>query len=593
MKAKYFTAESREGAEALAEVYFGCSKSGIILEVISEKEEKGVLQCLLFAFLGMPGELANMNSGFGTYYESDGVYLELYENRGRGRLLDSAELSQHLSRKQINRLDDAAVQALVSARRGRVKIAPVQQEFIYGEDIIVEIAGDESEALVTLLRPEPGGAPLEFEAAKNKIMSAGVTNGLNEQALRELLEAKRYGEKRVVAETIQPINGEDGKLIFHFSTDERTGRPREIGGGRVDYRSLDLYVPVNEDQLLVTRIPATEGTPGVTVKGKITKQKPGKDVILPRSKNIAVNDDKTEMRAMCSGMVEYLHKSVNVSSVYRINGDCDLSVGNIDFDGSVHIAGSIRSGYTVKATGAVIVADVMEAATVIAGGNVEIKGGMQGADKGRIEAGGSVNIMYIERGTVIAEGSVTVDVSIHSTIEAGGSLTAKGKRGAIIGGRIGAAGDITTNSVGSVSHAQTEIETGMMPRKRARIQTLEKEIEKLKGEMVKLDQLDAYLEKTKAKMDQKTWDQLFRSGAENRRLNEQSLDEYDEEITELRFELEHATEGKVHVFDTAFQGTRIIIGNGLYKVNDEIKYATFKYKDGEVVYVSCELSKSK
>ena len=471
--------------------------------------------------------------------------------------------------------------------------APAQQEPIRGEDIKVEITGDESEAWVTLQEPEPGGVPLEYEAAKNKIISAGVTHGLNERALSEILEAKIYGEKRIVAQATQPVNGEDGKLIFHFSTDERTGRPREIGGGRVDYRSLDLYVPVNEGQLLVTKIPATEGAPGLTVKGKAIKQKPGKETNLPRSKNVAINDEKTEMHAMCSGMVEYIHKSVNVSSVYKINGDCDLSVGNIDFDGSVHISGSIRSGHTVKATGAVVIAGVMEAATVIAGGNVEVKSGMQGADKGRIEAGGSVNIMYIERGTVIAEGSVTVDVSIHSTIEAGGSLTAKGKRGAIIGGRVGAAGDVTANSVGSVSHAQTEIEAGMTPRKRARIQILEKEIEKLKGEMLKLDQLDAYLEKSKTKMDPKTWDQLFRSGAENRRLNELSLKEYNEEISELKYELEHATDGKVHVFDTAFQGTKIIIGNGLYKANDEIKYATFKYKNGEVVYVSCELSKSK
>ena len=532
-----------------------------------------------------------MGAEFSIFYEKEGVYLELYEGREKGKPLDNSELALHLNRKRITSLDAPAVQALVAARVGRAKIAPPQQEFIYGEDLKVEVTADESEAWATLLKPEPGGAPIGFEAAMNKVASAGVTHCVNEQAIRELLGSKAYGEKRKIAEAKQPENGEDGKLIFHFSTDERTGRPREIGGGRVDYRSLDLYVPVNEGQLLVTRVLATQGAPGVTVKGTVTKQKPGKDVNLPRAKNTSVNEDKTEMRAMCSGMVEYLHKSVNVSSVYKINGDCDLSVGNIEFDGSVHISGSVRSGHTVKATGAVVVAGVVEAANIIAGGNVEIKGGMQGADKGRIEAGGSVNIMYIERGTVVAEGSVTVDVSIHSIIEAGGSLTAKGKRGAIIGGRVGAANNVVANSVGSISYAKTEIEAGMMPRKRVRIQTLEKEIEKLKGEMIKLDQLNTYLEKSKLKMDPKTWDQLFRSGVENRRLNDLNLQEYNEEIGELKYELEHATDGKVHVFDTAFQGTKIVIGNGFYKVSDEIKYSTFMFKNGEVVYGSCELSK--
>ena len=456
------------------------------------------------------------------------------------------------------------------------------------EDIKIEITKNESEAWVTLLEPEEGGAPLEFDSAMRKLASAGVKHGLNEKALADVLKSKEYGKSCIVAEATQPVSGVDGKLIFHFSTDERTGRPREIGDGRVDYRSLDIYVPVSKGQLLVTRVPATEGTGGVTVKGKAIKQKPGKNVNLPKSKNVETNDDKTEMRAMCSGMVEYLNKSVIVSSVYNIEGDCDLSTGNVDFDGSVHISGSVRSGNTVKASGAVVVGGVVEAANILAGGNVEVKGGMQGANKGTIEAGGSVTIMFIERGTVLADGPVTVDVSIHSIIETGGSLTAKGQRGAIIGGRVSASGDITANITGSVSGAQTDIEAGMAPRKRARIQTLESEIERLKAEMVKLDQLNAYLEKTKGKIDPGTWDKLFRSGAENRLTYKQDLEDCYEEINELNNELENAAEGKVHIFDTAFHGTKITIGSGTFRVGDEIQYSTFKNKNGEIVYGPCE-----
>ncbi|MCL2608811.1 MAG: FapA family protein, partial [Treponema sp.] len=92
-----------------------------------------------------------------------------------------------------------------------------------------------------------------------------MTHGLNDDALQEMLEKKEYGENRLIAEAVQPEDGEDGMLVFHFSKDERTGRPREVGGGRVDYRSLDLYEPVTEGQLLLTRTFATTGAPGVTV----------------------------------------------------------------------------------------------------------------------------------------------------------------------------------------------------------------------------------------------------------------------------------------------------------------------------------------
>jgi len=592
MKRKYITAETREAAETRAVEHFKCDKSDIKFEVISGEEEGAQIWKLL-AITGTAGGTANMNAGYSLYYEGDGVYLELYESRGAGLELDSQALMQHIGRKNISGIGIQAVQSLAAAGTGRVKIAPEQKEFVYGEDLTVEVSNNDTEARARLLPPEPGGAVLNLETAKARLLAAGVTHGIDDQAITTMLEAKEYGEPCVVATAIQPEDGENGKVIFNFSTDERTGRPREIGGGRVDYRSLDLYEPVTEGQLLVTRVLATEGKPGMSVKGKELKQKPGKDVIFPRGKNVEINAEKTEMKAACSGMVQFQNNSVNVSSIYKINGDCDISIGNIDFDGSVHISGSVRSGNTVKATGGVIVGGTVEAATIIAGGNVEIKSGMQGADKGHIEAGGTVTALYVERGTVIADGSVTVDVSIHSRIEAGGNLTAKGKRGAIIGGRAGAAGNVTANFLGAISNTQTEIVVGMMLRKRERIQVVEREMERLRGEMVKLDQLDTYLEKSKEKMDHETWDKLFRSGAENRRLNEESLEEFKLELDDLKYELEHATEGKVHVFDLAYSGVRIIIGSDTYRVNDEISYATFRYKDGQVVYGPCDLSKSK
>ena len=343
---------------------------------------------------------------------------------------------------------------------------------------------------------------------------------------------------------------------------------------------------------MVTRNVATEGTPGFTVKGKSLKHKPGKDTLMPRGKNIDINPEKTEMRAKCAGMVQFINSTVNVSNLYKVNGDCDIAVGNIDFDGSVQISGCVRSGHTIKATGGVVVSGVVEAATIIAGGNVEIKSGMQGGDKGKIEAGGNITALYIERGTAIADGSMTVDVSIKSILEVGGTLTAKGKRGAIIGGRVSVAGEITANYIGALSNVQTEVEVGAMPRKRARLQVLEKEMERISAEMVKLDQLTAYLAKSKGKMDQATWDKLNLSGAENRRINQQAIEEHNAEITELHNEIDHATRGKVHVLNNVYAGTRIIIANDTYKVVDDIQYATFSYRNGEVTYGPCEKSKT-
>jgi len=524
-------------------------------------------------------------------YEDEGVFLEIFEQQRGAEELDRNELMTHLSRKKIVDLSVKSVQKLLEEGVGRTRVAITQTEHIYGEDLTIEVTGDELEATARLIPPEKDGQALEFTTAKTKLTEAGISHGIDDEAITKLLESKDYLEPYIVAKAIPPTDGEDGKLVFHFSTDERTGAPVEIGGGRVDYRTLDLFIPVTEGQLLVSKTDATEGMPGTSVKGNPIKQRPGKETTLPRGKNVNYNDERTEMTASCPGMVEYVNNSINVSNVYNVKGDCDMSVGNIDFDGSVHISGCVRSGSTVKATGGINVGGNVEAAKLIADGNIEVKGGMQGSGKGTIEAGGSVSIMFVEQGVITADGSVTVDVSIHSRIEAGTTLHAKGKRGAIIGGRAAAAGDIVVNYLGSLSNTKTEVEVGVMPRKRARILVLEKELERLAADRVKLNQLETYLEKSKGSMDNETWTKLHLSGVENRRTNGEETELFTKEIEDLKYEIEHATDSRIHVFETAFSGSRIVIGSSSFKINDELSYASFRYSDGEIVYGPCELSK--
>jgi len=602
MVAKYFYADSQEAAEAAALTYFKCSRAELTIDVIKGQDavpagEDGTggvpaEPWMIIAIQGSSVEISNMDAFFTIYYEPDGVYLEIYEERGSGEKIDTQPIIHHLTRKKVISFSVPVVQELAEARMGRAKIAAQQVEIIYGEDMSVVVTGDEMEASVRLLEPEPGGPMLSLDDAKRILREAEITHGIDEEALAAWLGRKEYGEPFVVAKAIPPTDGEDGSLIFNFSTDERTGRPREIGHGRVDYRSLDLYVPVEKGQLLVTRTIATEGEPGTTVRGNPIKQKPGKEATMPRGKNIEINEEKTEMISTCSGMVEYVNNAINVSNVYTVNGDCDISIGNIDFEGSVHISGSVRSGNTVTATDGINVGGSVEAATLIAGGNVEVKGGMQGSGKGKIEAGGSVSIMFIERGTIIADGPVTVDVSIHSKIETASTILAFGKRGAIIGGQAGAAGDITANYIGALSNTKTDVEVGFMPRKRARLVALEKEIERLSADRTKLTQLDAYLERTKTTMEAEMWEKLYKSGMENKRLNDDETDAVMEEMETIRYEMDHATDSKVHVLETVFHGSRIVIGSSTYKVNEDLSYATFRFDDGEIVYGPCEKSKT-
>ena len=61
-----------------------------------------------------------------------------------------------------------------------------------------------------------------------------------------------------------------------------------------------------------------------------------------------------------------------------IKGNVDYDYGNIDFNGSVHITGSVLPGFTVKAKGDIVVDKNVEDAYLEAGGDINVKMGISG-----------------------------------------------------------------------------------------------------------------------------------------------------------------------------------------------------------------------
>ena len=59
---------------------------------------------------------------------------------------------------------------------------------------------------------------------------------------------------------------------------------------------------------------------------------------------------------------------------FEVDGDVDVSIGNISFVGSIIVRGTIRSGFKVEAEGDIEVWGNVEAATVQSQGNVIIRG---------------------------------------------------------------------------------------------------------------------------------------------------------------------------------------------------------------------------
>ncbi|MDR1117321.1 MAG: FapA family protein [Oscillospiraceae bacterium] len=584
---KFISGEDYSAAVKAAAEYFGCGENDIIAEAPGGGDTAS--PCLILAVCDKDGKIGRsfMPGGYSLYYEEDGVYLELYPHRGEGKKLNTEETGEYCRRKSLSGLDSPALRGLLGVGSGRARIAPAQKEVILDEDIAVYITRNAMSASIRFLPAEEGGNMLTLGAVKEKLAAAGVLFGADYEAIARLLENKEYGVEYDIASGTEPEDGKDGYIEYHFRL-ITTGAPKDIGKGRVDLRELDLFERVSKGQLLVTRHPPTLGEPGFTVKNEMKPPKRGRAEAIPRGKNVVTNEEKTQMYSAKDGMVNFENRVVTVSDVYVVKGDCDMGVGNIDFDGSIIINGAVMGGMTIRAKNNIVIGGVVEGAKIIAGGDVELKRGILGMDRGLISAEGSVIAQFIERAAVRAGISVRSDTIVHSNVEAGGTVSALGKRGSIIGGTVRACGEIRAQYIGAASHTQTNVEIGIPQQKRDRISFLQGSIKKANEETAKLGSIIAYFNSDKGKADSQNAEKkasVIMSIEQNAKI----MEEYSEELYELENEAAKLNSGKIHVSNTLYPGVRIIIGGLVRSFETELQYSTIKYGDGEIVFGACEV----
>ena len=112
--------------------------------------------------------------------------------------------------------------------------------------------------------------------------------------------------------------------------------------------------------------------------GKPMMPKKVRNRVLRFGRNIRISEDKCTIYSKVSGHVTLVDDMVMVSDVYRFPANVDSSTGDIDYKGTVEVTGNVTTGFAVKAEGDIIVNGVVEGATLISGGNIVLKRGMQG-----------------------------------------------------------------------------------------------------------------------------------------------------------------------------------------------------------------------
>lgn len=517
-------------------------------------------------------------------YREDGVYLTLLKKPE-----DAVQVIQYIKKKNIKSADFTKISTCISVGEAQdERIAGPQEEVFLDEDVSLRMSDNVMEAYAWLVPGDPEGRKLEEGDIKREIESKyKVAHGLIDEAIRQMAEERDYSKEYLVAKGEEAQDGENAVVTYHFDKDRLEKSVFELAGDedKIDFRNINVFQKADVGQVLVSKTAATPGVDGKNIRGGKIAARNGKDAILPAGKNTHLSEDKLSLLSKIAGRIELENGKITVSPSVRIGGDVDMSVGNITFDGDVEIMGNVNAGFEVNAGGNVTINGMVESATVISGGDIIIKNGIQGADKGLLRAKGNVIAQYIERSTVDAGANVTTEFALHSNIMSEGFVDVSQGRGTIIGGTTAATQYVVAKVIGTDAGVATNIEIGVSPQKRQRL----KEVRDL------LPQLDANIQRMELAVQAAGKAQDDAGGKARLQITIQignmkkEAGELKEELERLEKDMEDSKRGKIHVLDKIFRGAKISIGADIMQIKQESQYTTFlrDHSDRQISFTSC------
>ena len=519
-----------------------------------------------------------------------GTILKLFKAVDGGESVTAKEITEYLGSHQVLYSASTVGQGVAALEAS----AKEEQLVLLNKDLISEISmsyvlkatSDKMKLTARFYPPSMRGGYITADEFIHDLEVKGVKYGIDEKAIRTFFMKPDYCTDIVVASGKEVKQGTSAWIEYYFQT-ELNARPELNEDGSVNFFNLNTYTRCKQGDILARLHPEVKGEPGMTVFGEPIKPAEVKRRILKYGRNITASEDGMVITSDVDGHVSLVDGKVFVSNVMELD-NVGPATGNIDYEGSVVVLGNILENFSVKAGGNVDVKGVVEGAFVEAGGDIIIARGMKGMGKGQIKAGQNIIAKFIENASVEAKGYVETESILHSTVLAGTDVSVMGKHGFITGGRVCAKNLVRVKTLGSDMGADTIIEVGADPNAKLRIQQLEKKMTDCKK---KIAQNKPILENFAAKMkkgvppslDQKMYIQTVMTEDKEAKEN---LAAYQEEYDELEDDLSASVASVVEVSGDVYAGTKICISDVSMVVKNTMTYCKFKKMDGDVKMTS-------
>ncbi len=325
----------------------------------------------------------------------------------------------------------------------------------------IEISDDNMIVMGNFMMPPDTSCSYTAQDIFDLLAHRQIVYGIIPQdALERLLSSLRGPANGILlAQGDRPVASTNDQLEFLFEIN-KTPVPQERPDGTVDYKELGILQNAMAGQVLAKRHLGIVGQAGKNVFGQTVPVKPPVRIALGSraSKGTTISADATEIIAAVDGQILYQdNRKISIAPVLHVAHNVDFSTGNINFLGSVVVHENVLSGFCIQAMGNIEIYGIIEAASLIAQGDIVVRGGVQGANHSHIEAGGTIHALYLQNATVSAEGDVIVSDSIMHSVVKGRSVQVTGKRGLLVGGEITASSHVFARVIGSPLATKTVI----------------------------------------------------------------------------------------------------------------------------------------
>ncbi len=442
--------------------------------------------------------------------------------------------------------------------------------------IQVLISEDCMECQICLDKPEDNEKIYEVGDIVEFLISKGVVFGIDERKIQKILEEGVYDTYVTVAVGEKAIEGRDGYYSYTFDTNPNK-KPRLREDGTVDYLNLNLFQTVSKGDLIARYFAKIDGEDGTNVLGQKIVVKKGKHLSPLRGKGFFTSEDCMEYYALYDGKVEVANGCINVTQTSMLPGNVDLNSGNLDVKGDLDIMGNVITGMVVKASGNVTIGGLVEGASIIAGKNVLIKGGILGGGKAKVVAGGNIFAQFIENAIIESGDCVQANSVVNSIVTAYNDINIFGKTSSIIGGSLKANRMVRTRCIGSIGQITTRINVGMESSEIASLKYKEMKRKEVEGELHKVE---TAINMMKNMSEQKEMLMMLTRTKIDRNA---MLTNLNKEIEDLRIRMKLAAKAEVIAETMAYQGTIVSIDGIVLKLDNDYEKISFIRKKDKIL----------